>query len=783
MVWAKHDRSQVIARVSAAVLVVLAGSTCDAPANRPAASAQPAVPSPPTDFDAHDAVARSEAVQRILDAPTLDERRARARAALEANPADDERGRLWWLGAQAALEAQDWTDASRQLSLLGESDHALAPWARLLLAEGLVRVDARRSVDLSRPLADERWGGRVRAQRLLARALVDVDRAEAVVRLREIVNARAAKHTVVDTVLVLADLLAEGEDPAEHAEALALYREIATNAPLSRAGQEAEPRIVAMLASLPAAERRRQAFPTAEEKLVRAQAFLRGLAYDRAEDEARGLATATRDPALRCAAELTQGKAMLGRRERDASATLLERVADRCTESETRAAALYHAAQAHARRGRHGEAVRLYDRLEALEPASTLADDARYRAALSSLALGDAGAFRERLEALPGRYPTGDMRGEARFRLAWDALARARDATGDEQTEALRAALAELDASLAADPLENAEDIRGRSRYWRARVLAQLGETAGANDALEAIARELPLSYYGQQSLARLEEADAVRAGVVRTSLAPAPSRAAFALRPELEEPAFVRAIELARLRAFEEARSDFEALGVFDDDELAWIALATLSHAGDHAYASRVARRRHADFMLGAPAGDRWVRWRIAYPDAYDPLIETAASAESVPPSFVRAVAREESAFDPTAVSPALAYGLIQLIQPTARRFGRELGLATTPADLKTPEINLRIGSRFISFLWRRYESNPAIVPAAYNAGEAAADGWLRARPTEPLDVWIENIPYDETRRYTRRVLQTYGVYSWLESSALPPLSAVLPPADAAAN
>jgi soluble lytic murein transglycosylase len=779
MVWAKHDvwlgRRSVL---PAAVLVVLAGSTCDAPANRPGASAQPAAPSTPATFDPVQAVHRTETLTRILDAP-VEERRARLRAALEQNPPPDERGRLSWLAGRAALDEGDWGEASRELAMLGETDHPLAWWARLALAEGLVRVDPPRAVELARPLSSEIWGGRARAERVLARALVSTDRAEALTRLRELANAREGKHTGVEHVLVLADLLAEGREPAEHTEAIALYREILANAPLSRAAESAEPRLTAMIASLPAAERRGQAFPTPEERLVRAQAFLRGFAYEEAENEARSLASSTRDQGLRCAAELTQGKAMLQRRERDESASLLERVADRCTEGEIRSAALYHAAQAHARRNRHAESVRLYDRLEELEPASALADDARYRAALSALALGDDAAFRERLGALPGRYPGGDMRGEARFRLAWESLARARAANGDERSTALREALAELEANLAEGPLESAEDIRGRSRYWHARVLTELGEARLATGELEAIARDLPLSYYGQQALARLDECDRDRAAAIRTSLAPLPGAASFAHRSEVDSPGFARALELVRVRAFEEARLDFEAIGAFDsDDELAWIALATLSHGGDYAYASRLARRR-SDFMLEAPAGDHWVRWRVAYPDAFDPLIETAASAESVPASFVRAIAREESAFDPSAVSPALAYGLIQLIRPTARRFGRELGLGTTPTDLKTPEINLRIGTRFISFLWRRYETNPALVPAAYNAGEAAVDGWLRVRPDEPLDVWIENIPYDETRRYTRRVLQTYGVYSWLESTSLPPLAVALPPAN----
>jgi soluble lytic murein transglycosylase len=168
---------------------------------------------------------------------------------------------------------------------------------------------------------------------------------------------------------------------------------------------------------------------------------------------------------------------------------------------------------------------------------------------------------------------------------------------------------------------------------------------------------------------------------------------------------------------------------------------------------------------------------WRIAYPRAYEPLIEQVANEMQVPPAFVRAVAREESSFNPEAVSPALAYGLIQLIRPTARTHAQTLGLPSDAASLKKPEINLRIGSHFIQELWRRYAPNPAIVPAAYNAGYVAADRWLREGNGQRLDEWIERIPYRETRRYTRRVLQTYGIYTWLDTGTLPPLPATLPP------
>ena len=77
---------------------------------------------------------------------------------------------------------------------------------------------------------------------------------------------------------------------------------------------------------------------------------------------------------------------------------------------------------------------------------------------------------------------------------------------------------------------------------------------------------------------------------------------------------------------------------------------------------------------------------------------------------------------------------------------------------------------------LQRRYGGNAALIPAAYNAGEGAVDRWIRERHDRALDEFIEEIPYDETRRYSRRVLQTWGIYAWLDDGTLPSWPTSLP-------
>ena len=519
------------------------------------------------------------------------------------------------------------------------------------------------------------------------------------------------------------------------------------------------------------------------QRLAKGRSLYEDGSWQEALEHLAALADSTDSNAsVSCEARFLHGRVLLRLRRRDEGASEMEAVVRSDCPADLRTRAAFNAARAHARRGRAEEARSYYRRVEALAPESTLADDSRYRGALASMELEDEAEFIRALSSLPATYPDGDMRGEARFRLAWHARSRAsRAATAAERSEHWTEALRWLDASIADDPLETAEDIRGRTEYWRARTQADLGRQADAVDQYRAISQRFPLSYYGQQALARLNETapDAHSTEVARLRGAgPSASNLTFAWHAILDTPAMKRGLALLRVGEPSLARRelDYVIARHRNDGQVRMLVAALYDATGEFATASRIARGRLAAFAGQAPHGQAWHLWRIAYPRAFAPLIEEVASREGVPATFVRAVAREESAFDPEAVSVARAYGLIQLIRPTARRFARELGLASTPAALKQPEINLRIGTRFIAFLWRHYADNPALVPAAYNAGEGASDRWLRARRSEPLDVWIENIPYDETRRYTRRVLQSYGIYRWLDEQALPALRPELP-------
>src|SRR5690606_12048629 len=125
--------------------------------------------------------------------------------------------------------------------------------------------------------------------------------------------------------------------------------------------------------------------------------------------------------------------------------------------------------------------------------------------------------------------------------------------------------------------------------------------------------------------------------------------------------------------------------------------------------------------------------------------------------PLLVKALIRQESAFNPKARSPARAYGLMQVIYPTARIFG-----VRSRAQLYKPETNVRVGTEYLARLIQRFGS-VELALAAYNAGPNNVKAWMKRYPTTNINLFVEMIPYAETREYVRLVLRNYKIYQKL--------------------
>lgn len=131
--------------------------------------------------------------------------------------------------------------------------------------------------------------------------------------------------------------------------------------------------------------------------------------------------------------------------------------------------------------------------------------------------------------------------------------------------------------------------------------------------------------------------------------------------------------------------------------------------------------------------------------------------NSKSTDPVLVKSLIRQESAFNPLARSRARAAGLMQMIYPTARRYGIK-----QRKDLLKPEKNIQAGSEFLGQLLNEFGS-PELALAAYNAGPGIVRQWRKRYPTDNIDLFVEMIPYSETREYVRLVQRNYKIYQSL--------------------
>lgn len=158
---------------------------------------------------------------------------------------------------------------------------------------------------------------------------------------------------------------------------------------------------------------------------------------------------------------------------------------------------------------------------------------------------------------------------------------------------------------------------------------------------------------------------------------------------------------------------------------------------------------------------------WQLAFPLAYRQPLETYSRNQGLDPFLVAALIRQESEFDPKAVSSARAYGLTQVLPSTGRQLGRRLGLSTiTPSMLTNPEINLKLGTAYLRTLLDQHGGRWERTLAAYNAGKTRVDQWETwGQFREPAE-FIETIPFTETRDYVQIVLRNADIYRHIYDS-----------------
>lgn len=504
------------------------------------------------------------------------------------------------------------------------------------------------------------------------------------------------------------------------------------------------------------------------------------------------------DDKQKCIARYHLAQSVFKQRQRPRAAPLFDQAVAVCAPSAAKnddlhMKSLYQGARCHASAGRLQKAADLFAQAEAEHPTHSYADDSRLRQAEMYLDLAERlardGAKKTcdaaecpdyeakctaLLAELPTRFPDGDRRAEALWRLAFRALRKKDFSTAKTW----------LTTALEKIPREVGWDQEGRTLYWLGRVAELAGDRSVALERYQQTARTYPLSFYTLLSLNRLRVGFAAEFEALLRELYgdPHDEPMQFAPRALYSMPGFLRGIELLRLGLGSEARREFAAVGIVApehkggagsgsgkdpaESELLWLASVLYERAGDWYHSHFIPRHILTGWQSHYPVGKWRSQWLLAYPRGYAELLSSAAQQNGHPEALQFAIVREESAFDPLTESFANAIGLTQMIPPTAKRFSN--GLPYDRPALRDPATNVAIGSRFLGFLWQTMNHHPSLTISSYNAGEGAVWRWLRQyADLQEIDLFVEAIPYDETRGYTKRVLSSFLTYRWLQPPA----------------
>jgi len=487
----------------------------------------------------------------------------------------------------------------------------------------------------------------------------------------------------------------------------------------------------------PQAEKVRQALKrlnqensfTPEELYQRATLLL---AAGRANDAAWALAAITRNdlsPDLLTRIELKSGQAASKQRNYTLAEQFLARAAlshNQAIRDEARLAL----ARVEERTNQSEQALARL--LSLASERGVLADDALLEAGFVHKHAGRFSESNLLFERLARDFPTSELAGRASWEAAWSHYL-----AGELQPAA--------DAFLR---LQQDNAYRERSLYWYARTLARQNKSQAAVSFFNQLLNEYPFGFYA--AWRRNQQQQATGWEPLTTNL------------PEPPLPAgSERILALVSSGLMEDARTELAALKDATTPTQLTAGFARLHLLADDPHGAIVT------FHQNRP--ERWERqslpfWALGYPRPYADLFSKHAAANRLPESLVLALAKAESSFRPAVKSHAGAIGLMQLMPATARMTAGYKGSKPyNPLWLVDPEYNIRLGTKHLRELLDQFHQDTVFTLASYNAGAGAVNRWRKNFGNLERDEFIENIPYQETRDYVKKIVASITVYQSL--------------------
>lgn len=207
------------------------------------------------------------------------------------------------------------------------------------------------------------------------------------------------------------------------------------------------------------------------------------------------------------------------------------------------------------------------------------------------------------------------------------------------------------------------------------------------------------------------------------------------------------------------------------DPDSGSWSALAEAQIYASYGETFRAMRslKRALPYAASAPIQSiPFVYWRILFPEPYWDTIKAESAKNNLDPYLVASLIRQESEFNPSVVSYANAWGLMQLLPAVGKAMAREEGLTHFETyQLLDPETNIRLGTRYLHHMLDHFGGVQEYALAAYNAGDNRVADWQAAGPYSGIDEFVESIPFAQTRDYVQSILRNIETYHAIDASA----------------
>ena len=669
----------------------------------------------------------------------------------DASLSPDDRGAAQWLRGLEDLRSDLYESAAKRFAEARKAPALAIVEARLRILEARALLSASQPADALAVVDGLDPAGTPHAGELLiveGDARLRTDDFAGARKAYEGYLARKGENRRAEVRSKLAKTLLSIGGPAELEAAVEHYERLLLAVPLSDYGEEAK-------AALPELRKRagvkaRPGF-SREVELARTEAMVDRRHYGSAVKAADKILKKVGPGAEKCQALYLKGSAIFKQRQRAKARPVFDKADKACKKAGkahegTRVKSRYQAGRGYYAEGKYSAAAKAFESLAKEHASHSYCDDAWI---LAGESWEEGGKPEEARKAYRKALAVnGDMLAEARRRLLVMAFAK------DDFDDALKL----TDSGLAGRLID--PKAIAKLHYFRGRALAGLGRAQDAAAAYVEAVRALPLGYASLQALSRLREASPEALETALAILEEAKDAAGTGVLPDT--PAAKRALLLARLGLGEDAQQELSIAKVDG-----WPAAAVLNDAGLFAEAQRLVANLGSRWRRTPPVGPARERWETAHPKPFADLVFSGEREHAVPDLLTWAIMQTESRFNPGVTSWAGARGLVQLMPATAEGLAKSAGVELDDLDrLYDPALNLDLGQRYLGDLTARFgggSGGAALAIPSYNGGAGNVDKWLGRRGKWTLDLFIEAIPFDETRKYTQSVLGRWMTYRWL--------------------